>query len=200
MKLSKVFLSCFLLFHLASCENQNQQSIPPDDNVSQTKSKPLLPPVVPPELISNKEIEASPPALPMPNHPEPEEKEREMEEKPIKAATAPQMPSFSKELLQAVQNWKRVPPSVFPLRSVSVQSPLTFRALSTQGQVIATSSLPAGKEVVALGLRGTTLTVSPSLRSPLRATIDLAETDFKQGVAYLFDLRKRQREYYLYEK
>ena len=40
------------------------------------------------------------------------------------------MPSFSKELLQAVQNWKRVPPSVFPLGSVNVQSPVTFKVLS----------------------------------------------------------------------
>ena len=200
MKLTKVFLSFLLMIFLSSCENQNQQSVPPEDNGSQTKSEPDPEPVVPPELLSNKVNDAPPPGLPMPNLPKLEEKVKEMAAKPIKAATAPQMPSFSKELLQAVQNWKRVPPSVFPLSSVSVQSPLTFKALSGQGQVIATSSLPAGKEVVALGLRGTMLTVSPSLRSPLRATIDLSETDFKQGVAYLFDLRKRQREYFEKER
>lgn len=188
------------MIFLSSCENQNQQSVPPEDNGSQTNLEPEPEPVVPTELLSNKVNDAPPPGLPMPNLPKPEEKVKEMEAKPIESVTTPQMPSFSKELLQAVQNWKRVPPSVFPLSSVSVQSPLTFKAISGQGQVIATSSLPAGKEVVALGLRGTTLTVSPSLRSPLRATIDLAETDFKQGVAYLFDLRKRQREYYERER
>ena len=188
------------MIFLSSCENQNQQSVPPEDNGSQTNLEPEPEPVVPTELLYNKVNDAPPPGLPMPNLPKPEEKVKEMEAKPIESVTTPQMPSFSKELLQAVQNWKRVPPSVFPLSSVSVQSPLTFKAISGQGQVIATSSLPAGKEVVALGLRGTTLTVSPSLRSPLRATIDLAETDFKQGVAYLFDLRKRQREYYERER
>ncbi len=200
MKLSKVLLSFPLIIFLSSCENQNQQSVPPEDNSSQTKSEPEPEPVVPPELLSNKVNDAPPPGLPMPNPPKPKEEVREMEAKPTKAATTPQMPSFSNELLQAVQNWKRVPPSVFPLGSVSVQSPVTFRVLSTQGQVIATSLLPKGEEVVALGLRGNTLTISPSFNSKLRATIDITETDFKQGVAYLFEIRKRQREYFEKER
>ncbi|OUU12065.1 MAG: hypothetical protein CBC00_03085 [Verrucomicrobia bacterium TMED40] len=199
MKLSKVFLSFLLMIFLSSCENQNQQSVPPEDNGSQTKSETEPEPVVPPELLSKK-VNDPPPELPMPDLPKPEEKVKEIAAKPIKAATAPQMPSFSKELLQAVQNWKRVPPSVFPLGSVNVQSPVTFKVLSTQGQVIATSSLPQGEEVVALGLRGNTLTISPSLNSKLRATIDIKETDFKQGVAYLFEIRKRQREYFEKER
>ena len=99
---------------MASCENQNQQSDPADNNGSQIKSETEQSPVVPPVLLSKEEIEEPPLGLPMPNLPEPEEKERKMEVKPVEVATAPQMPSFSKELLQAVQDWKRVPPSVFP--------------------------------------------------------------------------------------
>lgn len=191
MERPRIFAASFLLFFLVSCETQNQPSSPPDSNESQISS--VSEQVPPPELVSPKEPMQPPSQLPMPEPAELKPIEKEEEKKPKKVPSAPQMPTFSEELLRAVQNWQRVPPSVFPLKSVSVQSALTFRALSPQGQVLATSSLPAGKEVVALGLRGTTLTVSPSLNSRLRATIDLANTDFKQGVAYLFELRKRQR-------
>ncbi|HBJ61335.1 MAG TPA: hypothetical protein DDY76_06340, partial [Opitutae bacterium] len=191
MERPRIFPASFLLFFLVSCETQNQPSSPPDSNESQISS--VSEQVPPPELVSPKEPMQPPSQLPMPEPTELKPIEKEEEKKPKKVPSAPQMPTFSEELLRAVQNWQRVPPSVFPLKSVSVQSALTFRALSPQGQALATSSLPAGKEVVALGLRGTTLTVSPSLNSRLRATIDLANTDFKQGVAYLFELRKRQR-------
>ena len=53
--------------------------------------------------------------------------------------------------------------------------------------------LPAGREVVAIGHKGSTLIVSPSNKGTMRGSIAMDDTDFKEGVAYLFELRKRQR-------
>jgi hypothetical protein len=110
-----------------------------------------------------------------------------------KPQVKPQQPGFSPELLAAVKNWNNVSPHVFPLKSVRIMQDLTFKIYSKSGQPMGSSPMVAGKEVVALGLKGRTLTVSPSVGARMFAQIDIEQTDFKQGVAYLFELRKWQR-------
>ena len=64
---------------------------------------------------------------------------------------------------------------------------------SISGQVVGSSILPAGREVVAIGHKGNLLSISPSNKGTVRGSISMDKTDFKDGVAYLFELRKMQR-------
>ena len=73
-------------------------------------------------------------------------------------------------------------PSVFPLRNVSIQESVTFQLIGKQNEIMASSPVPAGKEVVAKAIRGNTLLISPSVSSNLKATIDMEKTDFKNNV------------------
>ena len=116
-------------------------------------------------------------------------------EKP-KAPAQPKKAAFTPELLKAVKNWNLIPKSVFPLSSVTIKKNLKFVAYSQAGQPIGSSMMPAGREVIAIGHKGNLLTVSPSKRGTMRASIAMNETDFKDGVAYLFELRKMQRAAY----
>jgi hypothetical protein len=50
--------------------------------------------------------------------------------------------------------------------------------------------------VVAVGLYQGDLVVAPSLTGRMRGRIAIDDTDFKQGVAYLFELRNKQRAEY----
>lgn len=110
-----------------------------------------------------------------------------------KPSTKPVQPEFSKELLKAVNNWQSIPKSVFPLSSVTIKSSVNFIAKSSAGEVIARAQKLAGEEVVALGIIGNELILSPSKNGNMRGKIEVDQTDFKQGVAYLFQLRKQQR-------
>ncbi|MEC7800666.1 MAG: hypothetical protein VX609_05195 [Verrucomicrobiota bacterium] len=110
-----------------------------------------------------------------------------------KPSTKPVQPEFSKELLKAVNNWQSIPKSVFPLSSVTIKSSVNFIAKSSAGEVIARAQKQAGEEVVALGIIGKELILSPSKNGNMRGKIEVDQTDFKQGVAYLFQLRKQQR-------
>ena len=101
-------------------------------------------------------------------------------------------PEFSKELLKAVNNWQSIPKSVFPLSSVTIKSSVNFIAKVLQ-EVIARAQKLAGEEVVALSIIGNELFLSPSKNGNMRGKIEVDQTDFKQGVAYLFQLRKQQR-------
>ena len=97
---------------------------------------------------------------------------------------------FSDELLKAVNNWNTIPKSVFPLKNISIKSPVVFRLLGPQNQVIATSKQPIGTEVVGRAFSNGQLLISPSLTSKLQAKIPLNETDFKQCVAFRFEMGK----------
>jgi hypothetical protein len=108
----------------------------------------------------------------------------------------PEQPEFSPELLSAVKNWQFIPKSVFPLAAVTIRQPIEFVAKTKDGQVVASAVMQPGEEVVAMGLMEKKLIVAPSLETKLRGNIDVQQTDFKQGVAYLFELRKKQREEY----
>ncbi len=50
--------------------------------------------------------------------------------------------------------------------------------------------------MVAVGLYQGDLVVAPSLTGRMRGRIAIDDTDFKQGVAYLFELRNKQRAEY----
>ena len=110
-----------------------------------------------------------------------------------KPRSKPLQPEFSEELLQAVKNWRAIPPSVFPLSSVTIKASVEFIAKSTSGEIIARAQKQSGDEVVALGVVGNELILSPSKSGKMRGKISINQTDFKQGVAYLFELRKQQR-------
>jgi hypothetical protein len=111
-------------------------------------------------------------------------------------ATKPVLPEFSEALLKAVSNWKKIPPTVFPLSSVTVKKEVNFIAKSSNNEIIASSKKLPGEEVVAVGMYQGDLVVAPSLTGRMRGRIAMNDTDFKQGVAYLFELRNKQRAEY----
>ena len=111
---------------------------------------------------------------------------KEPEPKPIQ-------PEFSEELLKAVNNWRSIPRSVFPLSSVTIKDTVEFIAKSATGEIVARAIKQPGEEVVALGLVGQELILSINKSGKMRGKISIGQTDFKQGVAYLFELRKQQR-------
>ena len=197
MKFICIFISfCFLL--LSSCEQlKNSQSVnkedasPKEGNVGEIAetnetNKNLL---ATKEDSKIQDIKDLPPPLPPPLPPS----IPSLSETPIQ-------PEFSNELLKAVKNWTSIPKSVFPLPAVTILQPVKFTAKSKSGEIIAESTLPAGKEVVAVTASGQVLSVSPSKDSKLRGQIGMLNTDFKQGVAFLFETRKRQMELYKQQK
>jgi hypothetical protein len=114
---------------------------------------------------------------------------------PPEKTSEPVLPPFSDELLQAVQNWQKIPRSVFPLEAIKLSQRVTLEAKSSSGKVLATSIADAGEEVTALGVdQGGKLVVASPNMLKLRGSVDFDQTDFKQMVAYLFELRKEQRE------
>ena len=184
MRLITLFLFFCFLF-LQSCEKLEEITETAENNQS-SEVEPLVadePKEVTPKPVEKKPVAPLPPKVvktppPPPKKPTPS--------KPEKA-------SFTPELLAAVKNWTKIPPSVFPLRSVTIKKDLKMNIYSQLGQPIGSSTLPSGREVVALAHTGNMLTVSPSGKGTMRGTIAMDETDFKDGVAYLFELRKRQR-------
>ena len=112
------------------------------------------------------------------------------------APSGPHPPAFTEELLASVRNWNAVPSSVFPLPGVTLKKPLNFEIKTPSGQVIGSFPRAAGEEVVALALAGNQLHVSPAKTSKQRNVVSVDETDFKTCVAYLFEVRKRQRKTY----
>ena len=175
-----LFQSCELLEKSSESEENNQSKA--DENINNEK------------LLVTKPIQPNNKQLPEPPKLEPiVEKKKTNEAAGDKPSSKPEKAAFTPELLAAVKNWNAIPKSVFPLNSVTIKKDLKFTAYSQTGQAIGSSQLPAGKEVIALGHKGDLLTVSPSKRGTMRATIAMNQTDFKEGVAYLFELRKRQR-------
>ena len=112
-------------------------------------------------------------------------------EKP--APPVPEPPKFSKELLAAVQNWTRIPKSVFPAKPVIANIPVDLEVRTSSGQVIGSSLNSAGTELQVLGTRGNTLVVANLHNSKLRGEVDIDQTDFKQLLAYRFELNQRKK-------
>lgn len=179
-------LACILLF--SSCEK-----IPSATEILEKVSE------------QNKSMDqASPPSAPLATlPPAPIEKELPKEEtkptevesiQPEKPATpAPEPPKFSNELLAAVQNWTRIPKSVFPAKPVIANIPVDLEVRTSSGQVIGSSLSPAGTELQVLGTKGSTLVVANLHNSKLRGEVDIDQTDFKQLLAYRFELNQRKK-------
>lgn len=182
-KFTLFLLLLFLLFQ--SCEklektnetSENNQSteVVTDKPEQVSEVSPTKKMVVKPKLPKPTEIKL-PPAPP---------------KKPTPAK--PEKAGFTPDLLAAVKNWSLIPASVFPLRSVTIKKDVQMNIYSQFGQPVGTSIVPSGREVIAIGHKGNLLTVSPSGKGTMRGTIAMDDTDFKEGVAYLFELRKRQR-------
>lgn len=128
---------------------------------------------------------------PLPATPSPEIK------KPSKVseqtATLPEDPQFSEDLLDAVKNWTKVPKSVFPAKPILSSVPVNLVAKTSSGQIIANSTSPPGSELQVLGMKGSTLIVANANNSKLRGEVDIDQTDFKQLLAYRFELNKRKK-------
>lgn len=178
-----LFQSCELFEKGDENDESNQSSIQPSE-----KPEEVI------KLVTEKQVTEkepiSPPPKTLPKKVEPQKVEK------TKDPSLPEKAAFTPELLKAVKNWNFIPKSVFPLSSVTIKKDLKFVAYSQSGQPIGSSMMPAGREVIAIGHKGNLLTVSPSKRGTMRASIAMNETDFKDGVAYLFELRKMQRAAY----
>ncbi len=181
---------CFLV--LQSCELLEKSSDTDENNQSNIERSEK--PDKSTKLVPNKPIEEKAAPSPRPKPAPKKDEPKKVEKK--KTPSQPEKAGFTPELLKAVKNWNFIPKSVFPLSSVTLKKDLKFLAYSQSGQAIGSSMLPAGKEVIALGHKGNLLTVSPSRRGTMRGSVAMNETDFKEGVAYLFELRKRQRAAY----
>ena len=90
------------------------------------------------------------------------------------------MPQFS-ELLKAVNNWTRIPKSL-PLSAVTIKQAVQFSVKTSNGQVMANSSLPAGSEVVVIGANGVLLLAPRKTQN--ESIISMDETDFRRVFTY----------------
>ena len=179
-------LACVLLF--SSCEK-----IPSATEILEKVSE------------QNKSVDQAPtPSTPMATLPQvPIQKELPREEtKPTKvesiqpkkpAPPAPEPPKFSSELLAVVQNWTRIPKSVFPAKPVIANIPIDLEVTTSSGQVIGSSLNPAGTELQVLGTKGKSLIVANLHNSKLRGEVDIDQTDFKQLLAYRFELNQKKK-------
>jgi len=164
----------------------------PNAPIPQSEFEEKEPTVAEPEPVS---ILPAPEPKPLPKEKITEKIAGIVEELPLQEKKSePVLPPFSDELLQAVQNWQKIPKSVFPLEAIGLLERVVLEAKSSNGQVIATSLAESGEEVTALGMHQGKLVVASPNMLKLRGTVDVDQTDFKQMVAYLFELRKEQRE------
>ena len=121
------------------------------------------------------------------------------------AKSVPLQPDFSPELLKIVHNWKH-PQKLLPFPSVIISSPTSLEVRSN-GKVLASTPVQAGSEVTVIGLTDSTLTIAPPIpkdtprelfRPRMTGMIDIDKTDFKQCVAYKYEMtllaKKRQIE------
>ena len=145
MQIYKFFIFLpFLLF--LSCEPQQPE--PEVEELNTKESKDIVSKVEadPPSPLSTKEI-AKPTIVP-PSPPEPEMIPEKPEPQKIQEST-PTEPSFSDELLKAVNHWENIPRSVFPLKNVSIEEEIVFKLIGKQNEVMASTPFAAGKELVA---------------------------------------------------
>lgn len=108
-------------------------------------------------------------------------------------AYLPEDPQFSEDLLEVVKNWTKVPKSVFPAKPILSSVSVNLVAKTSSGQIIANSTSPPGSELQVLGMKGSTLIVANANNSKLRGEVDIDQTDFKQLLAYRFELNKRKK-------
>ena len=196
MKFKLIIISVYIIL-LCSCEQLKEFNSPKSEN-NESSNVPASVPGNDEPSRKVDEVDSSisknePPVIKtIVSAPPPEKPESSI----IKTKVKPEQPEISPELLSAVKNWQLIPKSVFPLSAVTINQPIEFVAKTQSGQIIATALKKPGDEVVAVGSSGKYLSVAPSVKTKMRGQILLEQTDFKQGVAYLFELRKKQREDY----
>ncbi len=137
MDISKFILLSIVLF-FCSCEQLKDVSLPNNDN-NESKED-----VVAAKKVDNKETTLSvekqneqldPPA----SAPTPPTEPKTPKIVEAEIPTKPELPEFSEALLKAVSNWKKIPPSVFPLSSVTVKKEVSFIAKSSSNEIIASA-------------------------------------------------------------
>ena len=164
----------------------------PNAPIPQTEFEEKEPTVTEPEPVSTL---PAPEPKPLPKEKITKKIAEITEEMPLpEKKSEPVLPPFSDELLQAVQNWQKIPKSVFPLQSVGLLERVELEAKSSDGRLMASSVANPGDQVTVLGMSQGKLVVAPANSNKLRGFVDMDQTDFKQMVAYLFELRKEQRE------
>ena len=179
-------LCLFLLF--SSCEKIPLPSELEDSQIDQNISSPveevvidskqaIAKPAISDPVKPDKKITPPPEPPPPPLMPPPAE---------------PQEPVFSEDLLAAVKNWTRIPKSVFPASPILSTETINLVAKTSSGQIIGNSITPPGTELQALGLNGDTLIVANINNNRLRGEVNIDQTDFKQLLAYRFELYKRR--------
>ena len=191
VSVSLLYCSCEQLKDITS-SNEDQNKTSPITDISDAQGPE-------PSISNNSDVQENEiAAIPLPPSPPPETAPPEVIPNPLLGDlnSQPIQPEFSKELLAAVKNWQSIPKSVFPLSSVTIKQTVEFIAKDRSGQILARATKQAGDEGVALGVAGKNLVLSPSKVGNMRGLIPLEQTDFKQGVAYLFELRKKQKEEY----
>jgi len=143
----------------------------------------------PPETVKLIESHPTKPDIIKPLHNTPKPKPQDTTATSHK--TPLQAPVFSESFLNAVQNWNRIPKSAFPTKAVIIYNSVNVSAKTSSGVVIARSVLSAGTKVQVLAANGGSLTVSPETSTKMLGTIDISNTDFKQCLAYKYELGLR---------
>ena len=193
MKIYKI-LSILILCGFTGCEIQDVSNSFVDDN---STSKLLSAGETNPVHIEPVNTDEISPIIDKQFHQIRKETDIKLDEKKppplrLKEVVTPSIqPKFSKELLQAVGNWQKIPKSVFPLKNVSIREPVTFKLLGKNGQIMASIPFLSGKEVVAKSIVGTNLLISPTVASKLEAKISFENTDFQECVAFRFEMGKK---------
>ena len=129
---------------------------------------------------------------------------------------------YSDELLKAVKNWKKIPRSVFPMGGVCVIREMNVKmfgdevmkkrnkALSTrellsyankglnitnvdETRLTVSTLLKPEKPIIITGVNGEQLEFTRTFGSRMKGFIQMDQTDFKDRVAKLFELRKENR-------
>ena len=188
MSQNLIFLSITLLiFSISGCEKPQAPDL---SQSNQKEREETMPPVLEVEIESEPSLQTSAPQI------SPTEKPAPLIKTPVKGTiiTEPVVPSFSKELLKAVNNWENIPKSIFPLHSIQLSEDVYLEAKTQSGQVIATSIAPKGSKVTALGFQSGKLIIANPKNTKLNGKVEMDKSDFKQMVSYLFDYRNKQRE------
>ena len=188
----------FSLFFLMGCEKmpeivQNIEDTIPLDELLTNESNETVSAEPSPSVRPEEKRELVEPVLPItPASDSPPAKVATQQDKMSEA----KQPEFSAELMKIVQNWKRVPKGFFPVPSVLISAPANFE-VKANGKVLVSTPVPTGSEVTVLGLHGSTLTIAPPIpegtprklfRPNMIGTIDIDNTDFKQCVAFAYEM------------
>ena len=147
-----------------------------------------------------------------------EEVKRGIEMKEAEVQASDPNARFSKELLEAVRNWRRIPNSVFPLYGVQVLRPLQAKMFGDEemarrnktpstkellqyankglnitnvddAKLAVSTYLDVNKEIIIIAAEEDRLTFTMTRGSRMKGYLKMDDTNFKDKVAELFELR-----------